>query len=247
MKRLLVSACISMALLCSQAQAAPGSPKLFEIEAVVGLPQIVSIQVGFMGMAPFVIGVGLGTVPIDPLVQRFIPTTAVPLNLGLPDSYSLVPTSRFSLSSASVFVRYQPNGSGSGFLTELNLGLWRFGANVSGALRDDTTGTSTNGVLTGALDLLQPALAAMVGYRVAFTDNLGMQFQAGAIYLLQTSYTLTTGGTLTTALPLAGPAAQADFDRAKADVEAQIRDGINTTRAKTNWLPALSITLAYAF
>ncbi len=236
-----------MILSVTQARAEVGGGKNFEIEVVAGLPQIVSIQVGFMGMRPFVFGVGLGTVPIDPLLQRFIPTQNVPLNLGLADEYTLVPSSRFSLSSASVFMRYQPNGSASGFLGEFNIGLWQFGATVAGALQNDTQGTSTPNVLTGTLDLLQPVVSAMVGYRIAFTEGLGLHLQAGAIYLLKTSYTTTTGGTLTSVLPLAGPAAQADFERAKADVETQIHQGIDSTRAATNWLPALSVTLAYAF
>jgi hypothetical protein len=247
MKKSIVSICFYMILLSVRAGAEAGGPKNFEIEVVAGLPQIMSIQVGFMGMRPFVFGVGLGTVPIDPLLQRFIPVQNVPLNLGLPDAYTLVPSSRFSLTSASVFVRYQPQGTGSGFLGEFNIGLWRFGATVAGALRNDTAGTSTSNVATGTLDLLQPVVSAMFGYRIAFTEALGLHLQAGAIYLLKTSYTTSTGGTLTSVLPLAGAAAQADFERAKGEVETQIHQGIDNTRAYTNWLPALSVTLAYAF
>jgi hypothetical protein len=241
-----LSICFITVLLCCQARSE--SSKILGIEVAAGAPQVLSVQLVYWGLGTVAVGIGFGSAPVNSLIQPSVPTTTIALSLGLPDSYSLIPSSSFSLTTTSAFLRYKPTGAtGSGFISELNFARWGFGAAVNGTLLNQTTGDRTSGVATGSLDLSQPVLSAMVGYQVALADSLTVLFSGGVGYLFPTAYTTTISGSITTALPLAGAAAQADFESAKSNLNQQIRTGIDTVRSRVRWIPALSITLGYVF
>lgn len=222
--------------------------KLIGMEVSAGLPQVISLQLTYLGLGPIIIGVGFGSAPVNGFLQQQIPTTGIALNLGLPDPYSLVPSASFSFTTTSLFVRYQPStGARSGFLAELNIARWKFNANLVGDLRNENTGVISPSAATGTFDYGQPALSGMVGYRFAIGEGFGIQLQTGVICLFGGSSTTVMGGDLTAVLPFAGPTAQADFERAKLDINSQVTQGAEQFQQAAKWLPALSLTLGYAF
>lgn len=235
-----------MAALAGRASAA--ADKRIGMEVSAGLPQVISLQLTYLGLGPIIIGVGFGSAPVNRFLQQQIPTTGIPLNLGMPDPYSLVPSASFSFTTTSVFVRYQPSGGGgSGFLAELNFARWKFNANLVGDLRNENTGVVSPGAATGTFDYGQPALSGMIGYRFGIGDGFGVQIQTGVICLFGGASTTAMGGDLTSVLPFAGPTAQADFERAKLDIDTQVTRGAEQFQQAAKWLPALSLTVGYAF
>ncbi len=209
---------------------------------------MLSVQLVYWGLGKVAIGIGFGSAPVNGPLQAAVPTSTIPLSLGLPDSYSLIPSTSFSLTTTSAFIRYKPSGApGTGFITELNVARWGFGASLNGTLLNQTTGERTSGVASGRLDLAQPVLSAIVGYQFGITDALSVLVSGGVSYLFSTSYTSSIGGSITTAIPLAGAGAQADFDNAKANFNAQVRSGVDSVRSRVQFLPSLSVTVGYLF
>ncbi len=244
--KIALSICFLITIATSLSSAADKKVVAFEFSA--GSPQTLSLQIAYVGIESFAVGLGFGTLPVNEFLQSQVPTDPVALNLGLPVPYSLVPTSQFAFSNISLFARYHFSGNAaSGFLLEFNFSRWVFGADLNGALRNDNTGQETSGAMTGRLDMGQPVLTGLAGYRAAVSSSLGLMLTAGVSYLLEPTYSTSVSGSLTSILPLAGPAAQADFEQAKQDIDAQVRNGVEAVRNVTTLLPAIALTVQYAF
>ncbi len=256
--RWLLSICILMSFLCFPAfaeapyaakagKATKGSRKYIGIEVAMGTPQVVSAQLTFLALGSLIFGVGFGYAPINSFLQSRLRSYPMPVDLGTPDPYVIIPSATFSFSVMSAFIRYQPSGGGrSGFFVELNYAQWNFGANLGGDLRNENTHVITPRALYGTLDLRQPILTGAIGYRFGLAAGFGIQFQLGASYLFRPVYASDIQGDIPAVLPSA-PFGDAALAEAKGNLDRSVGQAIDNAQRTTKFLPSLSVTMGYAF
>jgi hypothetical protein len=153
---------------------------------IAGMPDMIGVQVKAEGVPNFEFGGSIGSFSMDPILRSRVPLSGVPVNLGLPDSYEIVPTASFNLFDVSIFARYFPWSTG--FFTQIGFDWWHFGTNFTGDLKDINTGISTSGVVTGTLDLKQPMLSPSVGYQFFLSDRFVLDTAAGLSFHFPRSF-----------------------------------------------------------
>lgn len=230
-------------LLSTYAQAEK-KERIAGVDVVFGLPQMLGVGVAYMGNPNFEAGLSFGSIPVNRLLNNSAQLAKQPLNLGTPDSYSLIPSASFSTTSLSPFVRYFPF-AGDLYLQAM-YSLVRVGASVNGDLSNDTQGTITPGVVNGTLNLSQSMVTASVGYRPFITDVLFAHFNLGVTIVAASGYELGVGGTLSD-LVNATPQGKQEFENAKADLKDKVDSALRQYREKVKFLPSFTIALGFAF
>jgi len=237
--------------LCSYSQVAlsRSNKHTFAAGLTVGPPQLASLELAFQISRFFTIGVAVGTLPINEIVNQNVPLSPVSVDLGLSEPHSIVPTASYRFTTTSAFLRIFPWGpkDGSGVFLDLNYARWKFTASVSGNLENDSSESVLGNAISGSLTFSQPVASASIGYRFSLFSSLFAQIGAGVGYLLDSELSTSIGGTITTILPLAGESAVAEFETVKADVDTQVKDGINSAKDVTKLIPSIFLTLAWGF
>lgn len=223
---------------------AHGARTLFAIDASLGLPQLASLELSYTGLQYVQVGVGIGVIPINSILQENVSISTVALN----SQYSVDPYATYRMTATSVFARLSPYDLRDGGLYfEVSLMRWVFNADVYGTLQDSTSGTSIPGALSGYFGLDQVLASVSVGYRAQLTKNIFLGGSLGASYMLTPNFSTYIGGSITSVLPFADQALQDSFEQAKTDIDSQIQSEINALRATTTWLPSVNIVLGWSF
>lgn len=217
----------------------------FSVDIAAGIPHLLSFELSYWGLGPFVAGVGFGSLPVNRVLQNNIPID----NRAVSGGYTLLPTANYSFIAISAFLRYFPfNGNkGSGTFLELNVARWKFNANVVGDLREDGTGSVVGSALNGTIDFQQPLASVIVGYRSMLTANLFLHAGVGATYLFTPSHTTVINGAISSVLPLASQPTIDSFEQAKTDVDNQVNNGVNALETTTKVIPAIWFNMGWLF
>lgn len=219
--------------------------KNFAVEAVAGVPQMFGLQLSFVGLPRLRAGFSFGSAPVDALLRSSIRMERQPLNLtGSTDVYYLLPSASYTLTSTTGFIRWIPWGEG--WFAQINYASWAFRGNLSGALQNETQGTTVAGVGSGSINLIQPMLGLTLGYELALDSGLFFSFGLGVEYLLRTQATVSLGGSATAYLPLLPDADQA-FSDAQTNAQAQVDQAVRTLQQTVSVIPGLFFTVGYAF
>jgi hypothetical protein len=215
------------------------------VDVSAGVPHLLSFELAYLGLGPVVVGVGFGSLPVNSVLQRSIPMD----NRAISGGYTLLPSGNYSFLTVSAFLRWFPlaKDKADGMFLELNVARWKFTSNVTGDLRNDSSGAVIGNALSGTIDFQQPMATLGIGYKYSIGSSFFLQGAVGATYLFTPSHTTVIGGSIEQVVPLANQSTIDSFEQAKADVNAQVERGVGTLQSTTKIIPALWLGMGWAF
>lgn len=232
-----------MALFLGVAASVQASDRLIGIGAVGGLPQLLGVDLRYLGSSVLEFGVGFGSVPLNKWVKPYVTLENIPLDLGLDDEYQLEPDASYRLTGFTPFVRLYPFGGA--FYVQASYSVWKFSTSITGSLRNLDTDELTAGVVTGNLTIRQTVTTPAIGWRT-WISSLYLDFGLGLGILRQTEPSVSIGGSLSS-IASASEEGREAFEQAQEDISQAVQDGVNTFREKVSFVPALYLGLGLAF
>lgn len=218
--------------------------KTVGLDAVVGFPQMMGLELSYLGWGYLVPGISFGSAPVQTLLANQVKLGPIPVKFPLPDVYSVYPISNFSLYSFSLFLKYFfPR---SGFYFNLIYSSSTFTGNVSGSLKNETNGNDVNGVIDGSAHLTQRMVGGAFGYQFIFGSSLFLETALGAGYLLNPSYSVSIGGSAVNALGLLPNGAE-NLNGAKSSIQSSFDSAMNAYRSAIKVVPFVYINFGFAF
>lgn len=214
------------------------------LAVIGGAPELVGLQISVPVASWLLLGAGFGSLPINSYLQQAVPVSSVPVPISYGGPYSLYPAAQFSLTSFSVFIRAYPLGRGLFF--QLGETTLTASASVNGNLKNESSGGTAYGVLSGSATLSQPVADLHIGYELSITRGLFVQAALGVCRLLKTNYTINLGGTVAALVPL-DPNADQAFSSAKDLIQTQIDGGMQKYRDAIQFLPEIFLGIGWAF
>jgi hypothetical protein len=211
-----------------------------------GFPQLISAEVRVTSVPHLEFGLGFGGFPANAVASSIYTPKPVPIDLHLTDTYNLYPSTSFSLTGFYAFARWFPGDSSSGFFWHLSFHTVSFSAQLDGDLKDETTGGTIKGALSGDVSLLQPLVMTGPGYQFLFGEHFHLDLGAALIVLFHASSSVNIGGSLA-ALASLDPTAQANYNAAKASVADQVNGAMATYQSSVKVLPSVYMSLGYLF
>lgn len=218
--------------------------KQFAADFAVGLPQLIGLELSYIGFSKFAFGLGFGSLPIQKILDSQITLSPIPVTSVGDSTFSFVPSATYRFYGAEVFGRFYPWDSG--LFTQAGYALWNFHGSISGALQNDTLGTSFNDVLSGSLAFSLPMITTSIGYQWIWNFGLFIDAGIGASILLKPSYSLSISGTATTIAELL-PDASAQLDSARDQLSSQIDSALQSLSATVPVLPNIYLAIGWAF
>lgn len=220
--------------------------KNFAFDTGVGIPQLIGVNLSYVGWTPLSIGLGFGSAPINSLISRQVTLNPIPVSLpSISDSYSLYPSASFQVYSFSAFIKYFLGDSG--WMAELLYTSLTLNASFQADLKDETTGGISSNVVSGSAQLTQPILGLALGYEFSFFSNFFASFALGAGYLFPPSYSFSIGGTASAALGALPSADETSFDSAKSQIQSSFDSAVAAYRSALKFIPFLLINVGVAF
>ncbi len=214
------------------------------VNFVGGLPELLGVQFTYQGFRSVVFGMGFGALPINALVNRAVKLSSMPLTMTSGGPYEIVPSASYSLSQYSFFAKVFPwNGN---FFVQTGYASLNASGSLVGDLRNESTGGSTAGAMTGTVRFTQPVVQFAVGWDFLFSSGIFFNAGVGASYLMVPSSTVAVGGAITNFIPL-DPAAEQSFEEAKASIRSQVETGVQSIRGVTRFFPSVFIGVGWAF
>lgn len=222
----------------------PRSGHTLDIALTGGLPQLIAAEFKLVTVPNVEFGAGFGSFPINSFAHSIYSFPSIPLNLQTSDTYNLAPSGTFSLSSVYLFTRWYPMKAGLFF--QLGFHSLNFSATISGALQDQTLGTSVPGVISGSVNINQTMINIGPGYQFVFGDHFHCDFGLGLAYLLPPSSSTSIGGSLAS-FSVLNSQATTNFNTAKSTLEADVNQAMAAYQSHLKFLPSLFISLGYIF
>jgi hypothetical protein len=192
----------------------------------------------------FEFAVGFGSFPINGLVHSIYNFQPIPIDLQTSDTYTLNPSGTFSLSSIYLYARWYPWTSG--WFLQTGFYSMSFSANISGALVDQTQGTSSDGAISGSVSITQTMIELGPGYQIVFGSHLHLDLGVGVLYLLPGTSSTDLGGSLSNFVTL-NSTANANYEAAKASLATDVNQAMSSYRDRYKFLPSAFLSLGYIF
>ena len=240
-----VAILINLVLLPSTAFASDSGrvSKTLGVNLVGGAPELVGLQISYVGLNKLTFGAGFGTLPVSSFINKLAPLSSISMQMASGGPYNIYPSAQYSLNSLSLFARWFPIGS---FFTSLGYSHLLGGGNLTGNLTNESTGGTTYGALTGNATFNQPIVTLALGYEFFHSSGFFLNVGAGLGYLLRLNYSVTIGGTIADLAPL-DPTAASSFEEAKANLKTQVDDAITKLEGTTRIIPSVFIGMGWAF
>lgn len=216
----------------------------FAIGGSSGLPHLLAFDMRYVGFENVEFGLSFGSLPLNSLLSGQITLSPQDVDLQQSDPYRLYPRAGFSLTGYTPYLRYYP--SSGVFYFQLSYSMWRFLASVNGDLRNETTGTTSAGVVSGTLSINQVVLTPSLGWRWIVAQSFHLDFGLGLSFLRRTQAAVNVGGSLGNFVGLV-PSAEQAFNDAVDQIESQLDTGVAALQDNIPILPSLYLGLNFAF
>ena len=223
---------------------AVASEQSMSVGGSVGLPNLLAFDLRYVGFEEVEFGLSFGSLPLDSLLEGKIPLDAQDVDLQQPDPYKVYPSAGFALTGYTPYLRYYPWKSK--FFFQLGYSIWRFRANLRGDLRNETSGVTSYGVVSGTLSIDQPVVTPGIGWRWKILNSFQLDVGVGVSVLQETQAAVNIGGSLNNILTVL-PAAQVEFDNAVTEIQNQLDSGVGSFRNSIPVLPSVFLGLGFAF
>jgi hypothetical protein len=218
--------------------------KTVALDAVVGFPQMMGLELSYVGWGYLVPGISFGSAPIQGLLSKQVNLNPIPVQLPLADQYAVYPSSNFSLYSFSLFLKYFfPS---SGFYFNFIYSTFTFSGSVSGGLKNETNGQSYSGIIDGNARLTQRMFGGAMGYQFIFGSNLFLETALGAGYLFNPSYSFSVGGSAVNALGVL-PGGAENLNSAKSNVQSSFDSAVEAYRSALKVIPFVYLNFGFTF
>jgi hypothetical protein len=229
----------------SQSFAGDFPGKTFGVDIVGGFPQLVGLELSYLGWTYINPTLSFGSGPINGLLGSLIPLSPMPVNLAVPDTYNLYPSANFGLSSFSFYLKCF-FAEKSGFFVDLMLARASFSASVSGNLRNETTQNTLGGAVSGSASLSQLMVGLAVGYQINIASTFFIEGAVGGGYLLAPTYGISFGGSAASFLAIA-PNGEQMLENAKAELQSSFDSAISTYISSVRYLPFAFLNVGFTF
>lgn len=243
MRKTLALLCLVFGLTPSALASRP-STQTASLAAVAGLPDLIGVRVGFEKFFPFRATLGFGLFPINGIINQFVRFNPQPVSFVSGTPYNLYPTANYSATSFGLDIRYHV--ASSGFFLNLIWSNLFFASTFSAALKNETTGGTLSGAVSGNASIIQPLVGLGVGYEISFMSGFFMNFMAGASLPLATLSSVSLGGTAAQAAPLE-TGGDASFTAARNSFQAALDGAIAAYRAALPVIPMLTVQIGWVF
>jgi hypothetical protein len=229
----------------SQGFASDFPGKTFGVDIVGGFPQLVGLELSYLGWTYINPTLSFGSAPINGLLSSFIPLSPMAVNLAVPDTYNLYPSSNFGLSSFSFYLKCFFSEK-SGFFVDLIVARAAFSATVSGDLRNETTKNTLGGAISGSASLNQMMVGLAVGYQITIASTFFIEGALGGGYLLAPNYSTSFGGSAANFLAIA-PNGEQMLNDAKAQLQSSFDSAVSTYISSVKYLPFAFLNVGFTF
>ncbi|MBF0363351.1 MAG: hypothetical protein HQK49_20180 [Oligoflexia bacterium] len=214
--------------------------RLFEINAVGGVPQLLGVEGAFVGIPHLAFGVGYGYYPINSFLQKQVHIN----NVSLGTEFEIIPEVTYTLNTMSGFIRLFPfDSNNSGFFFQIGYAPWKLSAELSADLYSKTLKrTMYNNVITGTGELEEIIWAATIGYHALLTPYIFVIGGIGVARMLMPTYTLNIQGEYLRYMLLI-PSLRTEYENAKADVQKELDNKISEFHDKYEYIPSLFVSI----
>jgi len=216
-----------------------------QVAVVGGLPNLLGLQMGFIGLKKWTFGAEFGMYPgVDSYINDHYKLNPIPIGVISKNPYYLVPTAEYNLMNMGGFIRFFPFSQV--LFLHAGFGALRLGGNISADFRDELTGFTMNDVVSADLTVWVPHTSLLIGLEAQFGFGLFLNVAIGGMYLIQAKHTLDIGG-------LAGMAIMADPDSddgltgAKKDLDKKITKELENFYNQYKISPAAFFSIGFAF
>ncbi len=222
----------------------PKAGRTLGIGVLAGAPDLLGAELKLLFLPRFEFDIGTGTLPINTFLQSKVALAPIALDLQLPDTFLLVPSSSYAISNVILSVKFFPFEQG--FFIKAGLNWVSMSAHLVSDLKNSTLGTTLSGVATGDFALSQLFLTPALGYQIFLFSGVHLDLALGLSILFPAKYTISTGGTLTSLLALNAAATQS-FETAKGQAVEQVNQAIQTYQNQVKYLPSIFLGLGFVF
>lgn len=216
----------------------------FSLGVATGLPHFISLEVGYIGLNWLSFFAGFGSFPLNTVVNSVIKISPIPLATVAGNSFSVVPSTSYSLYGFNASVRAHPLDGG--FFTQATYANWIFNGTLALGLRNDTSGTTYNNIVSGTLGLNFHQIGLLIGYQFFFKFGLFIDLGIGASYLAALTSNVSVGGSAADFASIVGTN-NLDLDAVRTSINSQVQSALDLIRNQVPVLPDVLITVGYAF
>jgi hypothetical protein len=215
------------------------------IALTAGVPQLLALDARVTALAHFEFGIGYGAFPINSLANSIYQYQPTPVDLGTSDRFNLYPSGTYALSGVFAFARFFPSNNGGFFVHESNHSV-NFSADISGSIKNETTGGVTNGALTGGVDINQPLLMVGPGWQFLIGDHFNLDISLAALIFLPATSNTQIGGSLAGFAAL-NSGAQTSYDQARTSITQSVNEAMAKYQESVKILPTAYLSIGYLF
>lgn len=217
------------------------SGKNFSLAFDVGLPQLIGLEASYIGVPFFEIGLSYGNIPVNKYIGDNVSIDAVAIDAN----YSVLPTTSFTLTAPSIFLRYYPNNEK--FYFQITYTKWKLGTSISGNLIDSTGKTILSNALSGDVSIDLPSLDLIIGLKGFINDVFFFNIGVGIAYMLEAKHQVSIGGKFSFVQSILDPSLQDEYEAAKTLAENELKTSLDNFRQEIPLLPLAFLSFGRTF